>query len=89
MGFFLHLIPCLGETHWAALKRLYLDNEAARLALISEAKKTNDLDHPHINRLLGQCEDLSLVTELAAHGDLRTYCLKERQNLRLVFEFFH
>jgi serine/threonine protein kinase len=84
-GKFTHVYSCRvrddtsGEQRWAAIKRLYMDNEAARLALIAEAECASRLSHPNMNALWGQCEDLSIVSELAVNGDLRTYCLKERE----------
>ncbi|KAI6204739.1 hypothetical protein M3Y94_00711500 [Aphelenchoides besseyi] len=74
-----------GTERKVAIKQLQVDNEAARLALISEAKVAAELEHngesislQNLSRLLGQCEDLALLSELAENGDVRSFCQRNR-----------
>ncbi|KAI1724460.1 protein tyrosine kinase domain-containing protein [Ditylenchus destructor] len=51
-----------------------VNNASARRALLAELETMSMLDeHPNVVKLIGQCEDLSVVTEFVPSSDVRTF----------------
>uniref|UniRef100_A0A914C487 Uncharacterized protein n=1 Tax=Acrobeloides nanus TaxID=290746 RepID=A0A914C487_9BILA len=74
----IHICDCLGVNRPTCIKSLKdSDNEAAKKALISEAKILSAMDHPNIIKFYGVDEDLGLVLECMSCGSVRDFLQRE------------
>ena len=64
---------------------LRVDSDAAKAALVQEAQLSVLCVHENINRVMAVCDDLSVISELAVNGDVRSYLNARRQEGRVEY----